>query len=202
MALVTACSDDPPPCSVDGETQMPGGPVHGPADPGPTFPAPEPDGAGPDEHLGTNTDGEVCRCSPYDVACGHASAEQDTTGGQVAPRPVTCRVVWPTGDFTTWQSSSAMSSAYTAQERCNLENGADSGGGRCDQCSWSTVAGTRDWYCNVAKTRASTGERRTWTIKVQADGEPGAREEAYRRESSDPRYTNVVVERCWQEQPN
>lgn len=73
---LAACEHDYPPCSPDGDTQIPGGPVHGPTDPGPSpVPGPGPDGAGYQPRYRTNERGEVCECGPYEMGCSDSPAD-------------------------------------------------------------------------------------------------------------------------------
>jgi hypothetical protein len=75
VIALAACDDDYPPCSEDtGIPQGPGGPIHGPTDPGPLplpGPAPGPDQAQDDyrPRYSTNAAGEVCECGPYEHGC-------------------------------------------------------------------------------------------------------------------------------------
>lgn len=89
IALV-ACDDDYPPCSPDGDTQIPGGPVHGPTDPGPDpVPGPGPDGAEYAPRYRTNAAGEVCECGVYELGCSDspAKARGSAQPGAYCPYP-------------------------------------------------------------------------------------------------------------------
>ena len=64
-----ACSSDPPPCHLDGD---PVGTVYGPTPtplPGPGGPGSPPDHGDAPEKYSKNEEGQVCRCSPYQMGC-------------------------------------------------------------------------------------------------------------------------------------
>jgi hypothetical protein len=89
IALV-ACDDDYPPCSPDGDTQIPGGPVHGPDDPGPNpVPEPGPDQGSYEPTYSVNAAGEVCECGPYALGCvdSPAKAKGSAQHGAYCPYP-------------------------------------------------------------------------------------------------------------------
>jgi hypothetical protein len=69
IVLPIACGDNPPPCHPDGD---PDGTVYGPTPtplPGPGGPGDPPDHGDAPEKYSKNADGEVCRCSPYQMDC-------------------------------------------------------------------------------------------------------------------------------------
>lgn len=85
-------SDRPPPCSEDdGVLDGPSGPVHGPADPGPGFPGPPPDGSNYDQEprYRLNAAGEVCACGPYELGCVDSQEKAKASGkvGTYCPYP-------------------------------------------------------------------------------------------------------------------
>lgn len=90
LALI-GCDDDYPPCSPDnGIPQGPGGPVHGPTDPGPTpLPGPGPDQDDYKPRYSTNAAGEVCECGPYEMGCSDTpeKAKGSAQPGAYCPYP-------------------------------------------------------------------------------------------------------------------